>query len=187
MLQESTAHELVGEVIGREATACFKVTGDSMYPFLVSGQKIQVETIPQEELIPGDIIAFRHNSGICSHRIIKREKRGYRDYLLTKGDANLFWDALLTETPDNPILGRVIAIYHKGKPMLISHKKQRTTKNIIILLSLVTGSVFAQATEKEYRFTLGRRLLIAIAKILRRLTISVSWLNVYIQTNRRPH
>ncbi len=187
MLQESTAHDLVGEVTGRATTAWFKVTGDSMYPFLVSGQKIQIETKPPEELIPGDIIAFRRNSRICSHRILKKEKRGNRDYFLTKGDANLFWDALLTETADNPILGKVIAVCRKEQPTPISYEMRGFIGRKTISLSWLTGFVFTKATEKKYHFPPKRECLILVAKILRRFTILVSRLNVYIsESNAVP-
>ncbi len=86
------------------------VMSGSMEPKLQTGSVCFVDTrFPYEEIQRGDVIAFRHGSGMVTHRVVAVTEEG----LETKGDANDLSDGITT-TDDNFHGKTVLSIPYVG-------------------------------------------------------------------------
>jgi hypothetical protein len=87
-----------GDTIGRaaEALAAFgrlklRLTGTSMLPALQPGDEVEFRSISGCQAKPGDIVLFRGEAGLVSHRVLACTGRG----LVTQGDS--------LREPDRPV------------------------------------------------------------------------------------
>jgi len=89
----------------------YDTAGWSMYPFIKSGDKIIVKSVPLERLHVGDIILFNSEGKTVCHRIIriKRERGGL--VVMSRGDSQFGKGESVTK---DMVLGKVIGLY-KGK------------------------------------------------------------------------
>ena len=74
------------------------IGSDSMLPYMERGDVVVIEKLnsnEQKELKKGDIIVFRYDNKIISHRIYKIEEKEDKRYYVTKGDNN--------DQPDNGV------------------------------------------------------------------------------------
>ena len=95
----------------------FRAPGDSMYPTICDGDLITVHPIKPSNIIVGDIILYRHKSGVAAHRVINTRAPQSSvlspQYFFTlRGDA--------APVLDNPvgadqILGKVICVERNGR------------------------------------------------------------------------
>jgi signal peptidase I len=93
-----------------------KAEGISMYPSIKSGSVIFIEPFRQgTEPVPGEIIAWKRDSGIVVHRLISIYRQKNQKYYVTRGDSSLVEDEpVLSEQ----IAGRVIRVENsEGKPV----------------------------------------------------------------------
>ena len=65
-----------------------KTFGDSMYPLLIDGDVLYLKRINFSQTKVNDIITVKNSTKYFTHRIIYKGK----DYLITKGDGNHFFD-----------------------------------------------------------------------------------------------
>ncbi len=95
----------------------FTVTGSSMFPVLMSGDKVLVKRSSLEDLNIGDIIVLLDLSGKhVAHRIISIDAHSTPAQITTKGDVH--------HAPDPPVgidrvVGKVVAVLHEGEPRWI--------------------------------------------------------------------
>ena len=94
------------------------IASNSMAPNYYRGDAVIYEKIKPEDLKKGDILVFKHNDIIITHRIVDiKVKRGVRHFT-TKGDANENSD-VYTSTDDN-VVGKVdFAIKYIGFPTVL--------------------------------------------------------------------
>ena len=52
----------------------FSAPGDSMYPTICDGDVVTIVPVETESIANGDIILYRHTSGVAAHRVIRIEK-----------------------------------------------------------------------------------------------------------------
>lgn len=93
-----------------------KAEGISMYPSIKSGSVIFIEPLKQStELVPGEIIAWKRDSGIVVHRLVSTYISKHQKYYVTRGDSSL--------AEDEPVLleqiaGKVVRVENpEGKPV----------------------------------------------------------------------
>lgn len=73
------------------------VASDSMQPSILSGDLVIVKQVDAEELMPGDVIAFKENNGtVTVHRVVDTITSKGEVYFETKGDNRATTDAALT-------------------------------------------------------------------------------------------
>lgn len=105
-------HKIVRDLgfslLGEGTILKIKAGGYSMYPSIKPGTTIFIE--PQAEyinLVPGEIIAWKRESGFVVHRLIRTEKKVNEIIYITRGDSSKYED-----TPVNmdQIAGKVIRI-----------------------------------------------------------------------------
>jgi signal peptidase I len=70
------AGDVIAEVLAKGHSARFTATGDSMHPFIRSGQQLVVEGVDPRVLRRGDVVLARLERGLTAHRIVTIERRG---------------------------------------------------------------------------------------------------------------
>jgi hypothetical protein len=79
-----------------------------MLPFLRDGDLLEVQPAAPAEIEIGDVLCYEPPSGgLCLHRVIGREKRGF----VTRGDAL----AHVETVPAAAVLGVVTAVERRGR------------------------------------------------------------------------
>src|SRR5919205_481440 len=95
----------------------FTLTGSSMCPVLIAGDKVLVKRSSLEDLNIGDIIVLLNSSNKhVAHRIISIDASSTPAQITTKGDVHF--------GPDPPVgiervVGKVVAVLHEGEPRWI--------------------------------------------------------------------
>ncbi|MDD2521201.1 MAG: S26 family signal peptidase [Anaerolineaceae bacterium] len=128
-------------------SASFNAPGNSMLPFIHSGDKIFVAPLGKSSIRLGDVLVFiQPDSGhVLAHRVVKLKA----DRILCKGDnvANLFDGWVFFED----VLGRVVKVQREGKPIQ-----------------------FGLGFEKQFIASLSRKQLLApLLNFLRKVKIGV--------------
>ena len=96
-------------------SACFRVLGASMFPWIRSGDFVFVRRSALESASAGEVILYERNQRLFVHRVLRRmvdESVGRSgSFLITKGDALDGKDAPVSEAE---FLGRITRI-HRGQ------------------------------------------------------------------------
>lgn len=123
----------------------YAIKSDSMEPTIKNGDVIIIKKIPEEKLEDGDIITFKQNADIITHRISKIEEENGKKYI-TKGDNNNLEDS--AKITYQEIKGKkVITIPYLGKIMNILENK--IVFLIILLIILIICFYKIQKQEKS--------------------------------------
>jgi len=99
------AGEVMSAVLESGNRVRFTATGDSMHPFIRSGQRLVVEGVDASALRRGDVVLARLERGLTAHRIVRIEKRdGELVSITTRGD-----NCALEDPPFPPaqLVGRI--------------------------------------------------------------------------------
>lgn len=81
------AGDVIAEVLARGHRARFTASGNSMHPFIRSGQRLVVEPVDPRSLRRGDVVLARLERGLTAHRIVGVEARdGEVISITTRGD-----------------------------------------------------------------------------------------------------
>jgi hypothetical protein len=121
--------ELTSHLLAEGHTVRFSAPGDSMYPTICDGDIITVAPVKTACVTTGDIILYRHQSGVTVHRVIRiATKKPYQNqhtplkpqpsvlgpqtYLILRGDA-----AVVVDDPVlcKQVLGRVTFVERQGR------------------------------------------------------------------------
>lgn len=99
-----------------------RAEGYSMYPTIRPGSVILIEPVAAgDPLVPGEIIAWKRESGLVVHRLIRIYRNNDVVFLFTRGDSCRFEDKPVTP---GQIAGRVTGISDKdGKPFKPYHQR----------------------------------------------------------------
>lgn len=123
----------------------YTIKSDSMEPTIKNGDVIIIKKIPEEKLEDGDIITFKQNADIITHRISKIEEENGKKYI-TKGDNNNLEDS--AKITYQEIKGKkIITIPYLGKIMNILENK--IVFLIILLIILIICFYKIQKQEKS--------------------------------------
>jgi signal peptidase I len=97
-----------------------KAEGFSMYPSIKPGSVIFIEPYRKDvSPVPGEIIAWKRESGFVVHRVVRCYEKDAIIYFVTRGDSSM--------AEDEPVLfdniaGKVIRVeYPEGNPVHESH------------------------------------------------------------------
>ena len=94
------------------------IASNSMAPNYYRGDAVIYEKMKPEELKKGDILVFKHNSVIVTHRIIDIKVKKGTYYYTTKGDANTNVDSFVS-TSEN-VVGKVdFVVKYMGFPTVL--------------------------------------------------------------------
>ncbi len=121
--------ELIANLLTDGNKIKFRAPGNSMYPTVCDGDVVTVMPIDTASITIGDIILYRHRSGVTAHRvmrILKRSEKNSRSALqgpqdrslsetlefVFRGDAAINDDAPVSS---EQILGKVVSIERNGR------------------------------------------------------------------------
>ena len=91
------------------------IATDSMKDTYARGDAVLIEYLKPEEIKVGEVMVFRHNNKVITHRVIDIKNKNNKIYYNTKGDANPSADGYVTE--DKDVIGRVdFVIKYIGYP-----------------------------------------------------------------------
>lgn len=125
----------------------FDIISKSMVPTLQENDIIIVKKIDLTELKINDMISFRNNEKIISHRIIKIEKDKGKLLFTTKGDNNKLQDDF--KVGENQIYGKIVFNIHGiGKQIRYLHEKNGLM--IIIIVICFIFIIYRLKEKKKY-------------------------------------
>lgn len=128
----NTYIELAKDAITNNLSLWLKVSGRSMSPTIKSGEKILIKLVELEQIKIGDIVVYKTNDKLISHRIIFI---GHLRFTI-KGDSELVWRSC----DYNSILGKIVSIEkHDGRIINLETRTWRVMNYIIAIYSLSTG------------------------------------------------
>ena len=121
--------DMIEETLKWDHSIRFRAPGDSMYPTIYDGDVVTVMPIETASITIGDIILYRHRSGVTAHRVKRIFKRSEKDSLsalqgpqdrsssetldfLLRGDAAINDDAPVSS---EQILGKLVSIERNGR------------------------------------------------------------------------
>ena len=111
-----------------------KFSGKSMQPTLKDGMLLLVERVKSEDVQPADIILYKSQDSVVSHRVIKVVRKDGKRIFATKGDNHAYLDAAWV--PQQDLIGRVSACFYGHEP-----QKDRLIKNRFVLgLYVIIGN-----------------------------------------------
>ena len=115
------------EVLERGDSIRFRAGGFSMVPLIMNGDVITVGPLSRRGVATGDVIAFRRSTDdkILTHRVIV----DLHDCLVTKGDAAVFPDGMITL---DRVIGRVTRVERDGRLVRAGWGRER---RLIAMLS----------------------------------------------------
>lgn len=94
------------------------IMSNSMSPTYRRGDAIVYEKVDVKKLEIGDILAFRKNNIVMTHRIVEIWRKNDKYYFATKGDNNDSVD--IFKTSEDQVLGKVVSIYkYIGYPTVL--------------------------------------------------------------------
>lgn len=136
------------DVFGYKA---YIIITDSMKPNVRYGDVIITTKINEEKLKVGDIVTFKKNGEIVSHRIIKVEDNGEKKEYITKGDNNNIEDSQTIVYQD--ILGTKVSIVPFLGLAILSLK----SKIYIVLLVLLIILIYLHSRNTEKKKIMRRK------------------------------
>ena len=80
--------QLLLEALKSSGAARITLRGGSMHPTLQDGWRVQLRSVPAEELQVGDIGAFVHGNILTIHRLVWRKPIAGKAWLIFQGDNN---------------------------------------------------------------------------------------------------
>jgi len=120
MLNTRLVFEEILQVGGNVAV---KPTGSSMYPVIVTGDKLRIS--PPAEVHKGDIILFRSGDLMVCHRLIRILRKDGKISYQTQGDSYL--------SPDEPVSAERVV----GKVTRIERGDCSSARKILLLMNPV--------------------------------------------------
>jgi signal peptidase I len=119
MNKDHLSHNVLKEIgfslLAEGKTIRVKAEGFSMYPNIKPGSVIFIEPFKEgTEPVPGDIIAWKRDSGFVVHRLVKCYIQKHMKYFVTRGDS------IMAE--DEPVLLDQIA----GKVIRVENPEGKT-------------------------------------------------------------
>ncbi len=80
--------EIGFSLLAEGKTLRVKADGFSMYPSIKPGSILLVEPVAAGHFpLPGEIIAWKRQSGLVAHRLVRIVKEGSREVFITRGDS----------------------------------------------------------------------------------------------------
>lgn len=128
--------ELVKGALSEKGKVNINFTGSSMYPSLKESMMVTIVAVPLQNIKAADIIAFRQEEEIVSHRVIEIIHQNGEITFVTKGDNQPFGGISFVNQEN--FIGKVSRAFYKEAP-----QSNLLTKDILFgKLYLLLGKVF---------------------------------------------
>ncbi|SHE31204.1 signal peptidase I [Clostridium fallax] len=109
----------------------YTILTGSMEPKIKPGDIVLVKKVAEDELKEGDIITFKEDNRIVTHRIVEKNNNGF----ITKGDNNNVKDSEIVK--ENNIIGQVKLVIPKLGYVLVFLSKPIVISAILIIIALI--------------------------------------------------
>lgn len=134
----------MNETLDKGFDLSFKALGNSMTPFICSGDVITVKSTESDNLSIGDIIFYVSETRFIVHRLIQKNKIGTELFFITKGDNRGLPDP---PVESSQIKGKVVKIERGSKSIdmeslswkLVNYIISKAPFNFINLLTHLKG------------------------------------------------
>lgn len=134
----SPGETLAVESLRRGNPLRVRARGGSMLPFLLDGDVVVVRPAAAAEIRIGDVICYEPPSGgLCLHRVIGREERGF----VTRGDALAYAEIV----PDAALLGLVAARERGGRRIALDTPGARRRGRVVVAVAPVLARLLPLA------------------------------------------
>lgn len=121
----ATLDALAAQSLRRGNPLRLRARGGSMLPFFLDGDDAVVRPAAAAEVGIGDVICYEPPSGgLCLHRVIGRDERGF----VTRGDALVYAEIV----PDVALLGVVTARVRRGRVAALDTPWARRRGRVIV-------------------------------------------------------
>lgn len=130
----------------------YRIITESMKPNINSGDVVLVKTIngDKEEIKKGDVITFRKNLEVITHRVIDIEENNGENVYVTKGDNNNLEDQERVEKSE--LLGKVVVVIpYLGNIIGILENKIIFLILVLIFLILLLCKINIQEKKENRR------------------------------------
>jgi signal peptidase I len=126
------------ESLRRGSRLRLRARGGSMLPFLRDGDLLVVRPAAAAEVGVGDVICYVPPSGgLCLHRVIAREDRGF----VTRGDALAYVEIV----PAAAVLGLVIGRERRGRRVALDTPAARRRARLVVAVAPVLARLLPLA------------------------------------------
>lgn len=132
-------YDFTEDLLNADQPVRLKVTGNSMFPLLQSGDVVVVEKCSPADLKPGNVVGVKIGSTWVAHRLLKITARHGNITLLTKGDTCKFRDP---ELPVEKYIGKVICFSRNGREKSLESRCYRNAGTMIARFSKVLTIFF---------------------------------------------
>lgn len=106
----------ISEKVRKNGSACFRVLGESMFPWIRSGDYVFVRRLEFEGISVGQVVLFERGNRLFVHRVLRRvrpaDDASGCSTLITKGDALDGADAPVSQSE---FLGRITRIHRRQR------------------------------------------------------------------------
>ena len=131
---KTAAFSLLARALRRGETVQLAIDGQSMAPFLRSGDGVFVAAVAPEEIRRGDLIVVEREADWVTHRVVAIREGDW----ITKGDHLPHLDP---PVPAEAILGRVVAVERNGIRRACSGLRWTISSRMMAWLSWAEGGI----------------------------------------------
>ncbi len=167
--------ELLYEALEKGGEPSVQIVSGSMQPLIQPGDRVIVKHADADQAKFGDIIVFRWQEALVTHRVISRLRIDERMFFLQKGDSNLS----ASPVPSQDVLAKVVAIGKAGKTFRLDTLWGKSANYAIALCFYLRYIVYSRWRGLSFRvrahwlsrfcFKLARVFLFISSRVLVRM------------------
>ncbi len=165
--------ELSKEILEKGGSLRFRVHGESMRPFIKTGDIVEVKRIEISDVLIGDVILYLNVfKKIAIHRVIKKKLINNKIALMVKGDNTLLFEQNIY--PED-VLGKVVVIENEKKKIRFDRKQIRIKAYLYAIKTLlirIIGINYSKIRHKIFGNLLRRLQSYRIYRYLARKIVS---------------
>lgn len=105
----------------------FRIVSNSMSPLIEINDRVLVKKVNSFEIRPKDIILFKADDVLVTHRVVNFSRNDGKPMILQKGDASNHASLISTDT----VMGKVKAIERKGKFLNLDSRQGRVINGFL--------------------------------------------------------
>ena len=126
---------LLEEMLEQRKKVQISLSGLSMFPFLMHGDIVQIDSIDLEKLNRGDVVVYKIDDKWIAHRLIKHNRKKNLYYM--RGDSRIVKDIPIKPEQIKGVVSKIIKSRWK-----LAHFAIGKHKKYITLFSPITAPIF---------------------------------------------
>jgi len=138
-----------------------QVKGQSMWPFLLDGDKLIIKKAVASELRVGDVILYASNNDLICHRLVRIMGKNGKYLLYARGDNSTSASEQISETK---ILGKAIGIINGDRMVFMKSWYYAVLNKLIVFIYPIVSKII-----KSIEPYLSQSIKILLKRILCKL------------------